>query len=256
MRAMSAGATALEDSLADHLDWVDSACDELLSMGCAVVVVKLGMHGLRARATSDAARLSAVAMGAASPEVCGQRRSKRSYSSNSSASNDSGDGPAGALSGWLAQRAVSPAFRCEVGFSQPVVDFSPYQLTNHLLPRYFRFGQVRGTVGAGDATVGGFLAGMLRGLSLAECCCMACAVGATSVEGTEAASAIPTWDALQERVQRGDCESTAQSLSCVSVISYDGCAVLSTPYLSAKLVHAGATYGADGSPLDTSAGNL
>eukprot|EP01043_Picozoa_sp_COSAG02_P113614 COSAG02_NODE_49864_length_324_cov_0.693333_1_plen_94_part_10 len=93
MRAISAGATALEDSLADHLDWVDAASDELLRMGCAVVVVKLGIHGLRARATSDAARLSVVAMGAASPEICGQRRSKSSHSSDPSVSSDGGEDP-------------------------------------------------------------------------------------------------------------------------------------------------------------------
>lgn len=46
---------------------------------------------------------------------------------------------------------------------------------------------------------------------------MACAVGAASVEGAEAASAIPTWNALQERVEAGDCASIAQTLSCVFV---------------------------------------
>ena len=106
-------------------------------------------------------------------------------------------------------------------FTQPVIEFSQFWLTHHLLDRYLRFGrQVRGTVGAGDATIGGFLAGMLRGFSLAECCRMACAVGATSVEGAEAANAIPTWDTLRERVQQGHCVSAAQSLSCVSVFSY------------------------------------
>ena len=123
MRLMLAGATALEDSLVQHLGWVDSASDELLSMGCAVVVVKLGVHGLRARATSDAARLSAVAMGAASPEICRHRRVKSSDPPRSGDSDGSGEGAADPFSGWLGQRAVAPAFRCEVwtlGDSQAV----------------------------------------------------------------------------------------------------------------------------------------
>ena len=45
---------------------------------------------------------------------------------------------------------------------------------------------------------------------------MACAVGAASVQGAEAASAIPTWNALQERVDAGACAS-ALTLSCVFV---------------------------------------
>ena len=103
------------------------------------------------QATSDAARLSATAMGAASPEVTG------------------GTG----LEGWLGRGEIASAFQCEV----------------------------RGTVGAGDATIGGFLSGLLRGLSLAECCTMACAVGAASVEGAEAANAIPPL-AVEERCGR------------------------------------------------------
>lgn len=265
MRLMSAGATALEDSLADHLDWVDAASDELLRMGCAVVVVKLGVHGLRATATSDAARLSVVAMGAASPEVCSHRRSKSSHSSDLTVSNDSGEDLADALSGWLAQRAVSPAFRCEVWvFAHLVVAVSLFQLSNRLLVRYFRFEQVRGTVGAGDATVGGFLAGMLRGLSLAECCRMACAVGATSVEGAEAASEIPTWNMLQERVQRGHCKSVARLVSRGSVVSCDvlRCFIDKTLVATktvqncSKLVHAGSTHGADGISPSAAGGSL
>lgn len=111
---MPAGATALEDSLVQHLGWVDSASDELLSMGCAVVVVKLGVHGLRARATSDAARLSAVCMGAASPEICRHQRLKSSDPSGSGVGDGSGQDTAEPLSGWLGQRAVAPAFRCKV----------------------------------------------------------------------------------------------------------------------------------------------
>ena len=80
------------------------------------------------------------------------------------------------LDGWLNQSVVAPAFRIR---------------------------ELKGSVGAGDATVGGFLASMLRGLSLAECCRMACATGAASVEGAEAADEIPTWGELRARVEAG-----------------------------------------------------
>ena len=85
---------------------------------------------------------------------------------------------------------------------------------------------------------------------------MACAVGATSVEGAEAANAIPTWDALQERVQEGHCVSAAQSLSCVS--DFLMLVTLSYPCHTCrlKLVHAGATYGMDRSSPDTGGGSL
>jgi hypothetical protein len=41
------GPTALEASLPQHLEWVEAAAAELLTMGCAVVLVKLGEHGVR-----------------------------------------------------------------------------------------------------------------------------------------------------------------------------------------------------------------
>ena len=41
-----------------------------------------------------------------------------------------------------------------------------FELTAHTAAAVIQSEQVRGTVGAGDATVGGFLSGMLRGLSL------------------------------------------------------------------------------------------
>eukprot|EP01043_Picozoa_sp_COSAG02_P084303 COSAG02_NODE_22158_length_761_cov_1.752266_2_plen_94_part_01 len=87
---------------------------------------------------------------------------------------------------------------------------------------------------------------------------MACAVGATSVEGAEAASGIPTWNVLQERVQRGHCKSAAQLAAHGFVISCDllWCLVNKTLIATktiqscSNLVRAGSTYGADGiSPI-------
>ena len=58
------------------------------------------------------------------------------------------------MAGWLGVALAQPAFRVEV----------------------------RGTTGAGDATIGGLLGAMLRGHSAATCAALACATGACSVE--------------------------------------------------------------------------
>ena len=62
---------------------------------------------------------------------------------------------------------------------------------------------VAGTVGAGDTTVAGFLAGLLRGLSLEEAMNTACAVGACCVEEPDAVSGVRTWEETRDRLQRG-----------------------------------------------------
>lgn len=62
---------------------------------------------------------------------------------------------------------------------------------------------VRGTTGAGDATVAGFLAGFVRGETPERCLELACAVGAASVEAADAVSGVPSWAGLGERLARG-----------------------------------------------------
>lgn len=62
---------------------------------------------------------------------------------------------------------------------------------------------VRGTTGAGDATVAGFLAGLVRGAGPERLLELACAVGAASVEAADAVSGVPTWAGLGERLARG-----------------------------------------------------
>lgn len=62
---------------------------------------------------------------------------------------------------------------------------------------------VAGTTGAGDATIAGFLSGLLRGLSPAETMIMAVAVGACNVEAVDALSGICSWEATQARVKAG-----------------------------------------------------
>ena len=62
---------------------------------------------------------------------------------------------------------------------------------------------VVGTTGAGDATIAGFLAGLLYGMSPEMSLENACAVGACSVEAVDATSGIPTWSKVAVRLAKG-----------------------------------------------------
>jgi hypothetical protein len=59
---------------------------------------------------------------------------------------------------------------------------------------------VRGTVGAGDATIAGFLAGLLKGETIEGALTAGVAVGACCVETPDATSGIRPWVATLERV--------------------------------------------------------
>jgi sugar/nucleoside kinase (ribokinase family) len=63
--------------------------------------------------------------------------------------------------------------------------------------------RVAGTTGAGDATIAGFLAGLLKGLPPAEVVTAAVAVGACSCEAPDATSGIRPWDEVQARIRSG-----------------------------------------------------
>ena len=62
---------------------------------------------------------------------------------------------------------------------------------------------VVGTVGAGDATIAGFLTGILRGQGPEEAATSAVAVGACNVEAPDATSGVRSWEETQERVRKG-----------------------------------------------------
>jgi sugar/nucleoside kinase (ribokinase family) len=59
------------------------------------------------------------------------------------------------------------------------------------------------TVGSGDATVAGFLFGVLGGMGPEEAATAACAVGACSVEAADATSGVRTWDETSARLAHG-----------------------------------------------------
>ena len=62
---------------------------------------------------------------------------------------------------------------------------------------------IAGTTGAGDATIGGFIIGLLAGDAPVTTLTGAVAVGACSVEATDASSGIPRWDQVQARIAAG-----------------------------------------------------
>jgi sugar/nucleoside kinase (ribokinase family) len=63
--------------------------------------------------------------------------------------------------------------------------------------------RVIGTTGAGDATIAGFLAALLRGLTPAEAVTAAVAIGAYNVEAADALSGLRSWDETIRRVRAG-----------------------------------------------------
>ncbi|MCO6452244.1 MAG: carbohydrate kinase family protein [Caldilineales bacterium] len=117
---------------------------QMLEMGCAMAIIKLGHRGFYLR-TGSAERLASMGRIAADAAV------------------------------WANVEIWAPAFRVE---------------------------EV-GATGSGDASIAGFLASLLRGLSPAETVVMATAVGACNVEAADGLSGIRPWDATRERIAAG-----------------------------------------------------
>lgn len=59
------------------------------------------------------------------------------------------------------------------------------------------------TLGAGDATIAGFLAALLKGQSAEDAVVSAAAVGACNVEADDATSGVRSWEATRARIQAG-----------------------------------------------------
>lgn len=75
-------------------------------------------------------------------------------------------------------------------------------LTRELWAPIFR-ADVVGTTGSGDATIAGFLAGLLHGQPLEAALTSAVAVGACNVEAADAVSGVRSWDETQARIAAG-----------------------------------------------------
>ncbi|MGI4791328.1 MAG: carbohydrate kinase family protein [Janthinobacterium lividum] len=62
---------------------------------------------------------------------------------------------------------------------------------------------VIGTTGSGDATIAGFLMGLLREMSPYQCMTAACAVGGCNVEAADALGGVLSWEATSARIENG-----------------------------------------------------
>lgn len=60
--------------------------------------------------------------------------------------------------------------------------------------------EVKGTTGAGDATIAGILFGVLQGWPLEKCLESGCAVGACSVESADSVSGVKPWSQVEARL--------------------------------------------------------
>ncbi len=121
--------------------------DRLISMGSAIIALKLGDHGLYLRTTSDPARIG---------PLC----ERLDLDANA----------------WTHREVLAPCFRAR---------------------------EIVGTTGSGDATIGGLLTAILRGVSITEAATIATAVGACSVESIDPTTGIPSWDELGARLAQG-----------------------------------------------------
>jgi sugar/nucleoside kinase (ribokinase family) len=63
--------------------------------------------------------------------------------------------------------------------------------------------KVVGTTGAGDVTVAGFLAALLKGLQPTDAMTAALAAGACCVEATDALSGLHSWEETWQRIRSG-----------------------------------------------------
>ncbi len=98
-------------------------------------------------------------------------------------------------------RTTSDAARMTVPAER--LGIQPRAWTNReLLAPAFRANLV-GTTGAGDCAIAGFLTGLLHRLSPEAVLTGAVAVGACNVEAADAVSGVPSWKAVQQRVEAG-----------------------------------------------------
>jgi len=97
-------------------------------------------------------------------------------------------------------RSASEAALAHMGRSMP--DDLPSWADRELWSPCFAV-DVVGTTGSGDATIAGFLMGVLRGMTPEQSMTAACAVGACSVEAADALGGIRTWPKTSARIEAG-----------------------------------------------------
>jgi len=101
---------------------------------------------------------------------------------------------------WSARRITSRATRIIACFAATL--FESAWADRELWAPCFQV-DVVGTTGAGDATVAGFLGGLLRDLAPEDVVTAAVAVGACNVEASDALSGIRPWEETMARVRAG-----------------------------------------------------
>jgi sugar/nucleoside kinase (ribokinase family) len=102
-------------------------------------------------------------------------------------------------SGFYMKTAAEGSF-ARFGRAVPV-EISPWT-RRELWSPCFR-ANVVGTTGAGDATIAGFLAALLRGCPPEDCATMACAVGGCNVEAADALGGLLSWEETKSRLHSG-----------------------------------------------------
>ena len=97
-------------------------------------------------------------------------------------------------------RTAGHAALSQLGRAAPA-DLTPWESREFWSPCFLA--EVAGTTGAGDATIAGFLMGLLRGMPPEQAVTAACAVGGCNVEAADALSGVQTWDETSARIQFG-----------------------------------------------------
>ncbi|QMV42735.1 carbohydrate kinase family protein [Cohnella cholangitidis] len=104
--------------------------------------------------------------------------------------------------GLYLRTTADPARLQSMGACSPTSDMADNWLDRELLAPCYKVSPV-GTTGAGDATIAGFLAALLKGMPVEDSLLSAVGTGAFSVEQADAVSGIPSWTALTERISSG-----------------------------------------------------
>ncbi len=134
--------------------------------------IVLGMDGkLLARLAETCLALGAAVVGL----KLGDQGLYLRTTSNQQRLENAGRGLSGAPPEWLGRELLAPCFQAHVV----------------------------GTTGAGDATIAGLLASLLGGAAPEAALRDAVAVGGCSVEAADANSAVPSWQAVQQRLADG-----------------------------------------------------